>query len=253
MDAAHHGRHRPRVIVSNIATVDGRITTRRSERLLEPHVGQHWRSVWPKDVVELVSRRQTWLDQRYHPTAILEGSGSFVADDVVGPTDPPPEPGDPLLEDFIPHYAMRWFVVVDGRGRVDWQFTGDGDTALLVLVCRRTPASYLQQLHDKGIPYLVAGKQRVDLAKALGKLRHVLSVRCLVCEGGGALNGALLRAGLVDEVHIITVPALVGGLGTPTMFDGEELAPDSAPITLRCTGVDHGRHGTVWSRYDVVS
>ena len=44
----------------------------------------------------------------------------------------------------------------------------------------------------------------------------------LVCGGsvsivGGRLNGVLLRAGLVDELHLLVHPVLVGG-DTPSFF-----------------------------------
>lgn len=91
--------------MSTTASVDGQVTTNRQERLLDPEV-----------------------------------SGTFVPDDLESrwadaEVDVIPED---LFEDFIPARSPRWFAVVDGRGRVDWQFTGDGDTALLVLVCTAT-------------------------------------------------------------------------------------------------------------------
>ncbi|GAA1901073.1 hypothetical protein GCM10009814_33030 [Lapillicoccus jejuensis] len=38
--------------------------------------------------------------------------------------------------------------MIDGRGRVDWTFTGDDETSLLVLVRAHTPAGYLAHLRD---------------------------------------------------------------------------------------------------------
>src|SRR2546421_12422193 len=92
---------------------------------------------------------------------------------------------------------------------------GDETTSLLVIASRSTPLPYLAHLRQEGIPYLLAGSRRVDLTSALAKMRTQLGTRCLVSEAGGGLNGALLRAGLVDELHIITVPALIGGVRPP--------------------------------------
>jgi riboflavin biosynthesis pyrimidine reductase len=36
-------------------------------------------------------------------------------------------------------------------------------------------------------------------------------VRAVRLEGGGTLNGAMLRAGLIDEIHLIVQPMLIGG------------------------------------------
>ena len=42
----------------------------------------------------------------------------------------------------------------------------------------------------------------------------------IVCEGGGRLNDSLLRAGVVDEVHLTICPLILGGREAPTISDG---------------------------------
>ena len=42
----------------------------------------------------------------------------------------------------------------------------------------------------------------------------------LLCEGGGEVNGALFRAGLVNEVYQTICPLVFGGRTAPTMADG---------------------------------
>jgi riboflavin-specific deaminase-like protein len=59
---------------------------------------------------------------------------------------------------------------------------------------------------------VTAGQGRVDLAAALAQL-HEAGVRLVLCEGGPAINGQLLEAGLVDELCLTLSPALVGGRG----------------------------------------
>lgn len=234
---------RPRVIVSVTATVDGRITLSRDERLLDDGVDRRWKDLWPSDAHVLAARRAEVIE-RHRPTVVLEGSGTFVPDGA-GPVDLPASDDD-LWTDFVPRRTPRWFAVVDGRGRVPWTFTGDDETSLLILVCRRTPAAYLADLRRRQIPYLVAGEQRVDLAAALVRLREVLGAECVVAEGGGGLTAALLAAGQVDELHVLTIPALVGGLGTPSIVDG---AP--RPVTLRSTHVEVGANGSILASYEV--
>ena len=38
-------------------------------------------------------------------------------------------------------------------------------------------------------------------------------------DSGGTLNGVLLRAGLVDELHLLIHPTLVGGTSQKTFFN----------------------------------
>jgi len=115
----------------------------------------------------------------------------------------------------------------------------------------RTPAEYLAFLRDRSIPYIVAGGDKVDLPIALERLHAQLDVACLVAIGGGRLNGALLRAGLVDEVNVIVRPELIGGIGTPTLFDCPDLAEDAWPTRLERLAVETVAERFLWLRYGV--
>jgi 2,5-diamino-6-(ribosylamino)-4(3H)-pyrimidinone 5'-phosphate reductase len=235
---------RPRVIVSVIATVDGRVALNRSSRLLDPSARLLWESAWPPDVPELLARGTSVIEAS-HPTVVLEGSGTFVPDSA------PPLPLAPMNVppgDFLPAVGSpRWFAVVDGRGRMEWSFKGDDTTRLLVIVNPATPSGYLGFLRSSGIPYLSAS----GLPAMIEKFGSELGATCVVSEAGGGLNGALLRAGLVDELHVITVPAVVGGFGTPSMFDGPPLGLSEAPVKLRTVDVQVGGHGSIWTRYKI--
>jgi 2,5-diamino-6-(ribosylamino)-4(3H)-pyrimidinone 5'-phosphate reductase len=135
---------------------------------------------------------------------------------------------------------------------VRWEIKRDGGTDLLVLVARGTPAEYLAYLRREQIPYLIAGEHRVDLALTLRRIRGLLGVTCVVSEAGGGLNGALLRAGLVDEIQLLVVPAVIGGRDTPTIFDGPELTDGESPTRLRLLSAHAESDGMLWLRYDVV-
>jgi riboflavin biosynthesis pyrimidine reductase len=50
-----------------------------------------------------------------------------------------------------------------------------------------------------------------DPAVVVADLR-ARGLRSILCEGGATLNGGLLRAGVVDELHLALAPQIVGGM-----------------------------------------
>jgi riboflavin biosynthesis pyrimidine reductase len=252
---------RPRVVVSVSTSVDGRVALRRDSLLMDEGASAVWQAMCPPSAKSLEDARTAQMESLYHPQAILEGSGSLVHDSA-GPLTGLPaeleEPAEVLYTDFLPKEVVerpeheKWFAVVDGRGRVRWSMKSVGGTDVLVLVAHATPVEYLAYLRRERIAYLVAGQDRVDLGAALRRMRERLGVTCVVSTAGGGLNGALLRAGLIDEIQLLIMPAAIGGLGTPALFDGPELADGEAPARLRLLSSRVEGDGLVWLRYEVV-
>lgn len=246
---------RPKVVILNSASLDGRLAASRDQLLLWGD--ERWQAL------DQGSDTFPWLKLLHQPGATLEGSGSFVRDGDE-PEPLPPVDGAPgaLHEDFLPEAVVErpghvgWFIVVDGRGRgrgwmkdgavfgPDWE-----GWHLLVLVGHHTPTEYLAYLRREEIPYLVAGQGQVDLEAALDKLRTRLGVTSLLSTAGGRLNGALLRAGLVDEVNVELLPGVVGGFDTPSLFDSPALGPGEMPVKLDLISAQVHRDGRVWLRY----
>jgi riboflavin biosynthesis pyrimidine reductase len=106
-------------------------------------------------------------------------------------------------------------------------------------VCRRTPPGYLSFLRAEQIPYLVTGTEHVDLRSALVKMASSLGVRRVLATGGGRLGGALLRAGVIDELDLELAPTLIGGDTTPSLFDGRPLGSDESPVRLTFADARH--------------
>lgn len=247
---------RPRVITYNLASVDGRLTLAPGVNLMAGD--ERW-----TPLVEHLGDPYSWVREVHDPQVLLEGSGSFLS-----PADPeliqtgPADNTAPLAEHFLPAAVVeapgrRWFAVVDGSGSVDLQFTEWPDPAwtgwhALVLTSRAAPAQHLATLRDRGIPYVVVGDAHVDLPAALNLLADRLGVRTVVCTGGGRLGGALLRQDLVDEVDVDLLPVVVGGRGTPALFDAAPLTADQWPTPLRLISSEPLGDGRVRLRYDVV-
>ncbi len=248
---------RPQVIVLNSASVDGRVAVSRDALLL--YGDKRWSAIEGQNNFDVFE----WLRATFKPQAMLEGSGSFVRDDEA-PAPLPPFEGDPasLYQDFLPDAIVYrpghvgWFTAVDGRGRIRWQFKEYPDEAwkgwyALAWVARQTPPEYLAYLQCEEIPYLVAGETRVDLALAMQKMREKLGVTCLASTAGGKLNGALVRAGLVDEINIFLHPGIIGGFDVPSLFDSPALRADEMPVRLNLISAQVQAGGRVWLRYQV--
>lgn len=243
---------RPRVVTHNAASVDGRVA-------LSPGVLLMFDERWPT----LADSTYGDVRLRHQPDVLLEGSGSLVAEgQQPDPLPDPTESVDDLLTDFLPTDVVArtrgWLAVVDSRGRIRWQYKeypGEewAGWHLLVLVSTATPPAYLAYLRRERIPYLVVGDDRVDLRLAMTTLQQRLGTRTVVSTAGGRLNGALLRAGLVDEIEVDVVPIAVGGTSTPVLFTATDLAPDEAPVRLRLVEATPRSGDRVLLRYAVDS
>ena len=91
---------------------------------------------------------------------------------------------------------------------------------IIILTTRRATAARLTQLRALADVVKICGRKEINFSAALCWLRKQWRVKRLLCEGGGELNGALFRAGLVDELHLTISPRLFGGRRAPTIADG---------------------------------
>ncbi len=191
-----------------------------------------------------------WIRREHDPQVLLEGSGSFVSppdlDELPDP-DPPTDSNDPppqgehfLPDDVVTAAGRRWFAVVDGRGRVDLQFTEWPDPAwagwhALVLTSHAAPDEHLALLRSRGIPYLVIGGHHVDLPAAM-RLLGSAGVRTVVCTG--VTPRAMLAPLSTRSHHVLPCHRVDTSLFTPLC------AHQSLPTYVRRV-VDAGSSGAL--------
>ena len=144
--------------------------------------------------------------------------------------------------------------VVDSRGRLPGlsRLRAQPYWRDVVALCsERTPATHLELLRATGVSAVVAGEEAVDLRRALEVLADVHGVQTVRVDAGGALIGALLRQGLVNEVSVVVEPRLVGGESHRWLVR----APDAGPadvVSLALRELERLDDGAIWLRYDVV-
>lgn len=226
---------RPRIICHMASSIDGRT------------LPEHWTPS---------SAHSHPLYERLHSRL---GGGSWLVGRVTGAEmakregysayDGPPIP----RENWLPRRDAGTFgVVIDGQGRIAWGRADVGGDPLVVILGTGVPDAHLAGLRADGVGYVFAGEDAIDLARAMGVLHRELGLETLLLEGGGTLNGAFLRAGLIDEISLLIEPAIDGTPGAPCVFDAiddDQGRPPLRALRLRTHEMLEG--GAIWLRYDV--
>jgi 2,5-diamino-6-(ribosylamino)-4(3H)-pyrimidinone 5'-phosphate reductase len=192
------------------------------------------------------------LVARWHEDATIAGSDTLLqaAADIPDETEPAPPPAVDADDE------RPLLVVPDSRGRVrTWHYwrTQPYWRDCVVLCSERTPPEYVQYLADRQIKSIVAGDAHIDFALALEVLHTEHGVKVLRVDSGGTLNGVLLRAGLVDELHLLVHPALVGGAAARSFFRALTGVETDAPIALRFKGAEQQHDDLLLLSYDVLN
>src|SRR3954469_18361178 len=123
---------------------------------------------------------------------------------------------------FARRDAKTYGVVLDAHGKIGWGRSEIGGDPIVVVLSENVSDAHLAGLRSEGVSYIFAGKSDIDLTLTLDILNRELGVKRILLEGGGGANGAFLRAGLVDELHLILCPAVDGAKGAPSVFDSAE-------------------------------
>lgn len=181
---------------------------------------------FPADIGRFYQLVRTW-----HEDVTLAGADTVLAQQSAlrEGDHPGPARDGPLL------------AIVDSRARVsEWEAlrTAGYWSDVVALRAQRTPE------HAGHVDEIITGVDRVDLAAALATLAD-RGARVVRVDSGGALIGALLHDGLVDEVSLLIHPFLTGS--PKRLWHGDAVAES---IELRLTHVE-ALDDLVWLRYRV--
>ena len=156
--------------------------------------------------------------------------------------------------DYIAHPKAKSFGIgADAKGVLRFRHNEVGGDHVVLLVTERVSNDYLAHLQAAGVSYLFCGQKTINLPLALEKLGKLFKLRKLMLQGGGKFNGAMLRAGLVDEISHLTVPVADGGIGVASMFDIPGKTPMQAAAKLKLTSHKLMPGGVIWARYRVIA
>lgn len=219
----------PRVILFNVASVDGRIDG--FEPDLELYYG---------------------LASQWNEDATLVGSETILTgeDEIPDETEDDFKPPEKKNDD-----KGSILIIPDSRGRVrtwhalrKWPYWRE----FVALVSKKTPKDYLDYLEKRHIDYIVTGEDKVDLRAALEQLTEKYAIKTIRVDSGGTLNGVLLREGLVAEISVLIAPAAIGGTSSQSIYRAIDLVKAEDVINLKLVHFEKLKDGYVWLKYEVI-
>ena len=193
----------PLVLVNMAMTADGKITT---ANRAATSFGS------PRD-------REHLLELRATADAVMAGARTVdLASTAMGPG--PVKFRQRRLKRGLAEYNLRIIVSRFGSVNPRAKIFKYHFSPIIILTTSRAKANRIERLRALADEVKICGQKEINFSAALRWLRTKWGIRRLLCEGGGELNDALFRTGLVDELHITICPKIFGGRNAPTVADG---------------------------------
>ncbi len=134
-------------------------------------------------------------------------------------------------EDFIPEKLSGFYAVAfDTKGRLGWKSDkiidpdedpGYNNAQIIEVITKSADKRYLGFLRAMNIAYIFAGESEIDIELALFKLKNLFGCQKLLLEGGSIINGSFERAGVIDEISLVTAPVVADKNDKPLFYDSQ--------------------------------
>lgn len=153
---------------------------------------------------------------------------------------------------FVAEAAKAYVFSCETHGSLKWKSNRVDKLPLVCIVSEQTSQEYLDYLKSKKIGYICVGKKSINHKKAMEIAATEFGVKRLAVLGGGVINGAFVKEGLIDEYSILLAPGIDGRKGRVASFDG---LPDVKrnPYPLSLTGCKKLENGVVRLKYKPVA
>lgn len=158
-------------------------------------------------------------------------------------------------EDYIaPSDVTNYIVSLDPEGVLGWQSNyiekkGRLKAHVIEILTERVSEDYLGYLRSFDISYLFAGKDQLDLALLLQKLKRYYPIERLMIAGGGIVNWSFLQAGLIDELSLVLAPIADGSNTAVSIFEQSVFSPGGKPVAFALKEIKQIDGNTLWLRY----
>ncbi|MBO9097653.1 MULTISPECIES: RibD family protein [unclassified Rhizobium] len=156
---------------------------------------------------------------------------------------PPAAPFDVRRPHHFANTAATSFAIaLDRSGKLHFSSDALYGDHVVVLLGRDVPDSHLAELTADGVSYVVSETPEMDIGAMLDLIGRELGITRILLEGGAAVNGSLIAAGLVDELSFVVAPALEARDGSDRIIAyGEEGLTGKAELSLiSCEPLGHG-------------
>jgi riboflavin biosynthesis pyrimidine reductase len=209
---------RPKIICHMISSIDGRLFV---DRRTAPATGIKAATLRAHyDEVASRFKSDGWIVGRKTMEEVVQGNPRTVK-----------PVGDDLRSTYVAdRHGRDVAVAIDPHGKLHYGQDNAGGDHIIAVLSGRVSDNYLAELREDGVSYLFAGPDGSNLRGALETLGESFGLKTLLLEGGGRINGAFLKEGLIDEVSLLVYPGIDGLAGVPAIFEyvGRE---DEQPAT----------------------
>ena len=161
--------------------------------------------------------------------------------------------GKDLRKDFVALQTSNTYaVVIDPSGKCEWDGNMVSTEHVIEVLTEKVSNSYLDHLRANNVSYIFGGKKDLDLALVLEKLNKLFRINTVRIDGGGHVNGAFLKAGLIDEISLVLAPLADGTIHSLVAFEAEEGYGKRKATKLKLKSFKKIFEDYLWIRYDVV-
>lgn len=143
--------------------------------------------------------------------------------------------------------ANGYEIIVDTKGTLLWEDDTENVKPHLIIMSEKVSEEYIKYLDSINVSWIVCGKEKVDLKRAMEILKKEFNVERMAVVGGGNINAGFLAQDLIDEISIVIGLGIDGRKNMTSVFDGLPMDQEIIPLQLKV--VTKYDDGTLWIRY----
>ncbi|HET7003333.1 MAG TPA: dihydrofolate reductase family protein, partial [Puia sp.] len=148
--------------------------------------------------------------------------------------------------------AKSFAIAVDAGGKLGWKQNEISGDHIIEILTEKVSDTYLYYLQQRKISYIFAGKSDIHFGSALKQLAKLFPIKTITLEGGGSLNGSMLKARLIDEISLLILPIADATAETPTVFEWvNHKKKEKSSSHLQLTEIKKLKHQVLWLKYRV--